>query len=53
VNPAYAYEEEKYKVWPTNEDRDAFRHVMDAEAPSEIDSLHSTMAEAYSYYLLK
>ena len=34
-NPAYSKEEERYKVWPTNEDRAPFRQVMDCvmEAP--------------------
>ena len=50
VNPAYAEEEEKYKVWPTNEDRNAFCHVMDAGKSTEIDTLHSKMAEAYHYF---
>ncbi len=27
ANPAYADEEERYKVWPTNEDRAAYRQV--------------------------
>jgi hypothetical protein len=30
ANPAYANDDEKYKVWPTNDDRVAFRQVMDA-----------------------
>jgi hypothetical protein len=50
-NNAYAEDEEKYKVWPTNEDRAPFRHVMDAEAPSKISSEASRMAAAYHYFL--
>lgn len=49
-NPAYADDEERYKVWPTNEDRPAFRDVMDStvsEAPKLPDS---RMAQAYRYF---
>jgi Protein of unknown function DUF262 len=50
-NPAYAEDEEKYKVWPTNEDREAFREVMDAADPSEIVAASTRMAEAYRFFL--
>ena len=49
-NPAYAEEEERYKVWPTNEDRPAFRDVMDStvdEAPKLADT---RMAHAYRFF---
>ncbi|MCC8935907.1 DUF262 domain-containing protein [Bradyrhizobium sp. Arg68] len=50
ANPAYAEDEERYKVWPTNEDREAFRHVMDADASTSVSAIHSRMAEAYHYF---
>ena len=49
-NPAYTDEEERYKVWPTNEDRSAFRDVMDSafhEGPKLPDS---RMAQAYRFF---
>lgn len=49
-NPAYSEEEERYKVWPTNEDRAAFRDVMDATAEVGPATQHSRMAEAYTYF---
>lgn len=49
-NPAYAEEEEKYKVWPTNEDRVAFRDVMDSTQAEGPNLAHSRMAEAYGYF---
>lgn len=49
-NPAYAEEDEKYKVWPTNEDRSAFRDVMDSKAVTGPDQPGSRMAEAYFYF---
>lgn len=50
ANPAYAEDEERYKVWPTNEDREAFRHVMDADTSTTVNAIHSRMAEAYHYF---
>jgi hypothetical protein len=52
-NNAYAEDEEKYKVWPTNEDRAPFRQVMDASAPGKISPDASRMATAYHYFLGK
>lgn len=49
-NPAYAEDEERYKVWPTNEDRAAFRDVMDAAAETGPLATHSRMADAYRYF---
>ncbi len=50
-NTAYAEDEEKYKVWPTNDDRDAFREVMDAPDPTSLVSAARRMTEAYrSFY---
>lgn len=48
-NPAFSSADEKYKVWPTNQDRDAFQEVMDASR----GTLHSSsrMADAYRYFL--
>ena len=47
-NPAFSTPDEKYKVWPTNQDRGAFREVMDAPRAAELSS--SRMAEAYRYF---
>lgn len=49
-NPAYAEEEERYKVWPTNEDRAAFRDVMDATATSGPLSADTRMAQAHAFF---
>lgn len=49
-NPAYAEEEERYKVWPTNEDRAQFRDVMDAAADEGPTLRHTLMAQAYSFF---
>lgn len=42
--------EEQYKVWPTNEDRAPFKHVMDAADPSELEHVATRMASAYRYF---
>lgn len=49
-NPAYADEEERYKVWPTNEDRPAFRDVMDSAISEGPKLPESRMAQAYCYF---
>ncbi len=49
-NPAYADEEERYKVWPTNEDREPFRRVMDANSSNALKLGLSRMAEAYHFF---
>jgi hypothetical protein len=49
-NPAYAKEEERYKVWPTNEDRAAFRDVMDAAAATGPARTDTRMAQAYAFF---
>jgi hypothetical protein len=51
TNSAYAEDEEKYKVWPTNEDRGPFRHVMDAASAETIQAGSSRMANAYNFFL--
>ena len=53
ANAAYAEDEEKYKVWPTNEDRSPFRQVMDASGPNEVPLEASRLAKAYHYFLGK
>jgi hypothetical protein len=50
ANAAYSDDEEKYKVWPTNDDRAAFRLVMDAGGPETLASNPSHMAETYRYF---
>ncbi len=49
-NPAYAEEEERYKVWPTNEDRAPFRDVMDATVDAGPKLKHTLMAQAYAFF---
>ena len=49
-NPAYADEEERYKVWPTNEDRPAFRDVMDSTVNESPKLPETRMAQAYRYF---
>lgn len=48
-NPAFSDDVEKYKVWPTNQDRLSYQAVMDAELSSAPRS-GSRMAEAYGYF---
>lgn len=50
INPAYAEDEERYKVWPTNEDRAPFRDVMDATVGEGPQNPHTLMAQAYAYF---
>lgn len=49
-NPAYSEDEERYKVWPTNEDRAPFRDVMDATAADGPQHHHTRMAQAYAFF---
>ena len=49
-NPAYAEDEERYKVWPTNEDRSGFRDVMDATADNGPIMSDTRMAQAYYFF---
>ncbi len=49
-NPAFAEEEERYKVWPTNEDRSAYRTVMDSTADEGVGAVRGRMADAYHYF---
>jgi hypothetical protein len=49
-NPAYADDDERYKVWPTNEDRKPFRDVMDSAAAKGPSMPETRMAQAYQYF---
>lgn len=49
-NPAFSEEEERYKVWPTNEDRSQFQSVMDCVVSEAPESTASRMASAYWYF---
>jgi hypothetical protein len=51
ANRAYFDENEKYKVWPTNQDRPAFKAVMDAESITTAPRSGTRMAEAYDFFL--
>ncbi len=50
VNPAYDAKEEKYKVWPTNEDRKAFQEVMDAGDSEMLNNTPTQLAKAYTFF---
>lgn len=50
-NTDFADEQEKYKVWPTNEDRAPFRQVIDAQEPADLAGVTTQMANAYHYFL--
>jgi hypothetical protein len=50
ANTAYADDDEKYKVWPTNDDRDAFRQVMDAVGPDAVPTQGPLMVQAYHFF---
>jgi len=49
-NTAYADDEEKYKVWPTNDDRAAFREVLDASGANALEAAKPRMADAYRFF---
>lgn len=49
ANTAYD-PQEKYKVWPTNEDRTPFQAVMDSEAVTGSAMTQSRMSDAYRYF---
>jgi hypothetical protein len=42
--------EERYKVWPTNEDRAPFQRVLDAKPQEGLNGDTSRMAEAYRFF---
>lgn len=47
------HKEDRFKVWPTNRDRDAFNEVMEAPAPIDYQKLKfraSRMAKAHHYF---
>ncbi len=50
-NPAYADDEEKYKVWPTNDDRPAFREVMDSPNAQALEASDTRLAAAYHFFI--
>ncbi len=41
---------ERYKVWPTNEDRSPFQTVLDASPEHGVDGSGGRMADAYRYF---
>lgn len=50
------HKEDRFKVWPTNRDRDAFNEVMAAPAPIDYSQLkHQTsrMAKAHHFFAMK
>lgn len=49
VNTAYD-PQEKYKVWPTNEDRAPFQAVLDSDAANGVAGQATRMADAYRYF---
>ncbi len=50
VNPAYDAKAEKYKVWPTNKDRQAFQQVMAADGPDALKTAPTQLARAYGFF---
>lgn len=42
--------QERYKVWPTNEDREPFKAVLDSEGAGGVSGQASRMAEAYRFF---
>ena len=50
ANPAFNDDVEKYKVWPTNQDRAPFQEVMDTQCAVEAPRSGNRMAEAYGYF---
>ena len=50
ANFAFAEDEERYKVWPTNDDRAAFRQVMDASDAGLVPLQTPRMAHAYHFF---
>lgn len=42
--------QEKYKVWPTNEDRAPFQAVLDSDAAGGVAGQTTRMADAYRYF---
>lgn len=49
-NRACSEEEERYKVWPTNEDRPQYQLVMNCSLVNAPDAVVSQMAEAYHFF---
>lgn len=53
ATPFCTHPEDRFKVWPTNRDRDAFNEVMAASAPIDYTKLKqksSRMAKAHQYF---
>lgn len=52
--PAFCrHEEDRFKVWPTNRDRDAFNEVMEASSPVDYQKLRhraSRMVKAHQFF---
>ena len=42
--------DDRFKVWPTNQDRDAFRAVMDDDADVSAEQASARIAEAHRYF---
>src|SRR5690606_29968300 len=49
-NPPGYDDTDRYKVWPTNDDRAAFQQVMDATAPEQLAGAGTRMADAFTYF---
>jgi len=50
TNSAVGEAEETYKVWPTNDDRLAYREVLDAATQGEAAGKTSLLAQAYRFF---
>ena len=53
AEPFCTHQEDRFKVWPTNRDREAFNEVMQAPAPidyGQLENKTSRMAKAHQYF---
>ena len=50
TNSLVSEPDQSYKVWPTNDDRAAFREVMDATEPTGLASASHRLAMAYRFF---
>lgn len=50
VNQFAGQPDERYKVWPTNDDRMSFKQVMDSEAVQGVGQTATRMADAYRFF---
>lgn len=49
-NPPGYDQSDRYKVWPTNDDRPAFKQVMDAVEPEALAGAGTRMSDAFAFF---